>query len=1009
MNAPWRLPDELASALTASGFENPEAVRSLLERLPGESPPPNTHALIEVLIPALAQCPDPERALNNLVNFAEARRDLLSLAADLIGSPDLRNDLLRVLSHSQVFANVLVARPELLDVVRMVRTETPAKADLLAAAREVCRSMPTRRSRLNALRRFRKRELLRIGTADLLGRLTFEEVVRAISDLADVCLECCLELGQEELRVSATVFGGEGGAGIPFAIIGLGKLGGQELNYSSDVDVMFVCGSPGGSTPALDDLDRLARHVLSFMSEPMEEGMLFRTDARLRPEGKAGPLVRTLEGCRIYYESYGRAWERQALIKARPVAGDLELGRAFVEVTRSFVYARRLDEADLTELRRLKMQQENRCKGRGEWSLDLKHGRGGIRDIEYLVQVLQLGAGGRLPEIRTPNTLEAIERLAQCGALTAPEARDLHQAYVFLRQAEHAIQIRDEQQRHTLPRDERELTILAKRLGYRGAREFLSCLERHRARVRGLYEDLVEGAGWSGEVRLSPLQRYVLGLADGPGEARDELLRAGFRDPDRALTVLESMAQPASSLDEEPSNALAQVVDAVCEWVSASGDPDTALLGLDSLTGLSGSRRRFFSLLREEPKVGELLSMLAGRSRFLTGWLERYPELIDSLLDARQLVEPKHYDHFAEEVGALDWTSGLPMVCSQLRRFRRRELLRIGLRDVAGLSDLHETAGELTALAEAILAAGLTAACEAHGGGVAGLAVIGLGSLGGRELHFSSDLDVVFAYDPQAVEASAEDINTAMRALVRSFAEVTPEGSLYAVDARLRPEGQSSPLVPPLAAYERYFEGRAQVWERVAGTRARAVAGDPATCRVLLDRYRQFVYHAPLTEDERRELDRIRGRIEDERDRGRENLLDLKLARGGLIDLEYALRIVQIDAGTTIKSVRVPGLWETIRFLARARALPAALSEQLSGAWRLLRGLEMRLQVVYEEPSGLLDLSPESLGMVGRKLYPSVSPTPLTGDELRDRLDEAMALVRRTYERVIDGGPESLR
>lgn len=1014
MSAAWTLSPELERELAGVGFANPAAMRGVLQRLPGDDPPPNLLALLEVLIPALAECPDPDRALTNLSDFAHARQDLLSLAADLISSPDLRHDLLRVLSHSQVFANVLVASPELIDVLRMTDGEPPTREEFHASAREACRLMPTRRSKLNALRRLRKRALLRIGTADLLGRLSFDGVVRAISDLADVCLECCLELAREELTPSLGTPRDEDGEEIPLTILGLGKLGGQELNYSSDVDVMFVCGGAGltdgpRSAPALDYFDRLARHVLSFMSEPMEEGMLFRADPRLRPEGKAGPLVRTLEGCRIYYESHGRAWERQALIKARPVAGDTELGAAFIATTHPFVYARRLDEADLAELRRLKLQQENLCHGRGQWELDLKQGGGGIRDIEYLVQVLQLGAGERLPVIRTPQTLAAIARLSECGALTRAEARDLRDAYVFLRQAEHAVQIREEQQRHTLPQEPAEREILARRLGYRGAEEFAALLARHRERVRGIYEEVVHGAGWTGEVRRSPLQRYVLGVEAGPDRARAELARAGFRDPERALGVLESMSQPASSLDDAPAETLAEIVDDLCRWVAASGDPDAALVGLDSLTGLSGGRRRFFSLLREEPQIGELLSMLAGRSQFLTRWLERRPELIDSLLDPTRLMEPRSVDDFAEEVRGIDWGAGLPAACKQLRRLRRREMLRVGLRDVAGLSDLHETAGELTALAEAILSAGVKAACEQRLAGTSGLAALAVGSFGGRELHFSSDLDVVFGLDPERLPGSPEAASNAMRDLVRSFAEADPEGSLFEIDTRLRPEGQSSPLVPALATFGRYFEERARVWERVAAVRARPVAGDPAVCQRLAESYKQFVYRAPLTPEERLELDRVRGRIEGERERGRAGLLDLKLTQGGLVDLEFALRIIQIDAGTTIRSVRAPGLRETIRLLARAGAIPAALSERLSAAWRLLRGLEMRLQVVYEEPSGLLDLSDESLAMMGRKLHACVSLAPLTAGELRERIDGAMALVRGVYERVVDGGPGALR
>ena len=987
-------------------------MRSLLADLRAETPEPAYSALAEVLIPALVLCPDPDRAMLNLLAFCRASGGMLSLATDLVENPDLRHSLLRVLGHSQVFANVLTASPEWLDVVRMVRAERPARADLVRGALASYQAMPTRLSRLNALRRFRKRAILRIGTSDILERWEFGEVVAGISDLADACLEACLALAESELLPQHGAPLDAEGRRIPFTAMALGKLGGRELNYASDVDVLFVCGGPGETEgprriPALDYFDKLARTVLSSMSEPLEEGFLFRADARLRPEGKSGPLVRTLEGCRIYYESYGRAWERQALIKARPAAGDPALGDEFVSVTRSFVFGRRIDDADLRELVRLKAQRESRVRLSGREELDVKHGPGGIRDIEYIVQLLQLGAGETTPQLRSANTLAAAAALAEAGALTPPEARLLREAYVLLRRAEHAVQIRDERQTHELPADPEEREVLARRLGYRTARELDERLRDLRSSVRAIYEEVASGAGRLGEVRRSPLQAYVLGLGDA--RAAEELAGLGFADPPCALETLARMATPAGSLDDAPGEALADVVDEICHQSARSGDPDAALSGLDSLTVLSGGRRRFYRMLREEPRVAELLAMLAGRSRFLTRALESHPELLDSLLDPALLTSPRRLEGYLEIVGDGLGVGRLGPLCEQLRRVRRRELLRTGLRDVAGLNEVHETHREITCLAEACFTAGVSAACEEAGLDPSGLAIVALGSFGGYELHFSSDLDVVFALAPGREPSGGEAYARAMRAVLKAFSEPTQEGALFPVDARLRPEGQNGPLVPSWSAIETYMHGRGQAWERIAATRARGLGPSREAGERLVAAYAGFAYSAPLAADERAEVDHIRGRIEQERERSEDEQLDLKLCRGGLIDLEFAVRIAQIEAGAQTRSVRAPGLREAIRLLARVRAIPPALSESLSRAWRLLRGLEMRLQVVHEQPSGVLDMSDAALAMMGRQLHMSVSEKSLSGDELRERISAARSVVRDTFERVIAGGTDGLR
>ncbi len=988
---------------------------AVLRSLLGEPPAPNALAFLEVLLPAVARCPDPDRAVANLAEVCRAGGSRLALFADLISSPELRANLLHVLSHSQVFADVLIASPEWLEVVRQAQPRAPRREDLVRTAWSAYTAMPTKLSRRNALRRVRKRELLRIGADDILERASFEETVAAISTLAEACLESSLALVAEELSAEYGCPLDDEGRPVAFAVIGLGKLGGAELNYASDVDVIFVGGGDGRtdgerSISALDYFDRLARGLIACMSEPLEEGFLFRTDPRLRPEGKAGPLVRTLEACRIYYESYGRAWERQALIKARPCAGDLELGDAFVRATRPFVYGRRLDDADLRELRRLKSQQEAAVVRKATADRDVKQGPGGIRDVEYVIQILQLMVGADHPEARLPGSLPALAALGTLGALTPAEVRDLRDGYVFARRAEHALQVRDQFQTHELPADNREREILARRLGRRSLEDFDADRAAHAARVRVILVETLENEPWHGEVRRSPLQRHVFCAggesAEPATQAEAELARLGFADPASALGALSRMALRRGPLDDDPREDLAAGVDALCAAAAASGDADEALSGLERLSGVSGSPRSFFRLLMEEPQAAELLSTLAGRSRFLTAWLERRPELLDMVLDPAALASSRTREELEELLaGAAGGRS--ESADQRLRRVRRRETLRIGMREVTGLARMHETSRELADLAEALLDSGLEAALAEAGAEGAPIGVVGLGSFGSRELHAGSDLDVVFAHASEDAGEVAR-VTRAVRALLREFAETTSEGELLDVDARLRPEGRSGTLVPGLEAVRSYIEGRARPWERVAATRARPVGGAVEVAEELAGLYRSLAYGRPLLDEDRASIHEVRERVEAARDASTEGRLDLKLCRGGLLDLDLAVRMVQIEAGTVAASVRAPGLWDAVRLLARAGALPAALSERISAAWRLLKGLEMRLRIADELPSGLLDLSRAALAVMARKLPREVERHTLSADDLRAGIDQTRSFVRRLYERVVESGSQGL-
>jgi glutamate-ammonia-ligase adenylyltransferase len=819
------------------------------------------------------------------------------------------------------------------------------------------------------LRRWKRRELLRTAARDLLGAADLPSVGRELAALAQVCLEVALSLTRD-------------GTATSLAVIGMGKLGGAELNYASDVDVLFV--HDGDSRSA----DRVARNLLETMSTPTEDGLVFRTDADLRPEGRSGPLTRTLESYASYYEGWAQTWEFQALLKARPIAGDPVLGARFMELTRPYVWPDVLAPDALREIRAMKGRSEDVTERRGLADRELKRGRGGIRDIEFAIQLLQLVHGRHDESLRSPATLDALRELADGGYVERTDATQLDAAYRFLRTVEHRLQLYDEQQTHTLPTDARARTRLARVLRYRDHRDksalelFAADHRSHQATVRSIHERLF----------FAPLLDALAGTGPLSPEAAEERLAAfGFSDVARTRAAVRELAAGLT----RRSKLMQQLLPVILEWVSDTPDPDLGLLQLRRLAEGPARSAALATSFRDAPVAAQRTCTLLGSSRALGDALRRQPDFVEQLADDLLLGEDKDR---AELVGdalqTLQWRENAAQRREGLRRFKRRELLRIGTRDLLGFAPVEIVERDLTHLAEACLEAAL-ASLEPS----VPFTVVGMGRFGGAELSYASDIDVVFVYDGD----DPADFDAAERlaeALITEIGATTAEGQTFRIDARLRPEGNQGPLARSLAGYATYYERWGLTWERQALSKARVVAGDAALGARFCELAEGVVYERPFTDEDAREVRRMKARIERERiPPGEDPQFHLKLGRGSLSDIEFLVQLLQLTHGGADRSLRVPG---TMNALGRLRDVGLLADDDVDALEAAYRFCERARNARYLQTASPSDALPTERGEI-EKLALLLGYVHQPASSLRDDYRRVTRRARRVVEREFYG------
>ncbi|PWI06792.1 bifunctional [glutamine synthetase] adenylyltransferase/[glutamine synthetase]-adenylyl-L-tyrosine phosphorylase [Streptomyces sp. NWU339] len=956
--------------LLRHGFTDPSAAERLLdgpELVPVRDDP--------VLLDALGATADPDLALHGLVRLLEAQTtatDRQEVLDTLIAAKPLRDRLLGVLGASEALADHLARhagdwRALVTYEARDLHPGLTEFEDGLAGVTDPV-----------SLRVAYRRCLLSIAARDVCGTTEVSETAAELADLATATLRAALALAEADAPEDTAL--------CRLAVVALGKCGGHELNYVSDVDVIFVGeavekGDGADEDKALRAATRLASHMMRICSENTVEGTIWPVDANLRPEGRNGPLVRTLASHRAYYQRWAKTWEFQALLKARPVAGDLALGEEYVAALQPLVWQAAEREnfvADVQKMRRRVVENIPTA----QVDRQLKLGPGGLRDVEFAVQLLQLVHGRTDPSLRSGTTLDALKALAAGGYVGRADTAQLDAAYRFLRSLEHRIQLYRLRRTHLVPEDEAELRRIGRSLGMRNdpvtslTREW----KRHATVVRRLHEKLF----------YRPLLDAVAQLAPGEARlsaeaARERLVALGYADPGAALRHLEALASGVT----RKAAIQRTLLPVLLGWFADSADPDAGLLNFRKVSDALGKTPWYLRLLRDEGAAAENLARVLSAGRLAPDLLMRAPEAVALLGDGEAGgLRPRSRAHLEQEIlAAVRRADGAAQAVTAARGVRRRELFRTAATDIVGsygtesqpaeadqgaLVDL--VGGAVSDLTAATLAGTLRAVVREGWGDTlpTRFAIIGMGRFGGHELGYGSDADVLFVHEPRdgVDEREAADAAGKVVAEMRRLLQLPSADPPLLIDADLRPEGRSGPLVRTLKSYEAYYRRWSLVWERHALLRAEHVAGDEDLGRRFVELIEPLRYPAAgLDEEAVREIRRLKARMESERlPRGTDPKLHAKLGPGGLSDVEWTVQLMQLRHGAREPGLRTTRTREALAAAHAAGLISAEDAVTLDEAWVLATGVRNAVMLVRGRAGDTFPADPRELAAVGRYL-----------------------------------------
>ncbi|WP_405980941.1 bifunctional [glutamine synthetase] adenylyltransferase/[glutamine synthetase]-adenylyl-L-tyrosine phosphorylase [Streptomyces sp. NBC_00158] len=971
--------------LLRSGFTDPTHAAQLLD----------ADALASVradpvLLDALGATADPDLALHGLVRLAEAQtpEELPLLLDTLVSAKPLRDRLLGVLGASEALADHLARHPR--DWQALVTYEA---ADLHPGLAEFEQGLADAHDPV-ALRVAYRRCLLSIAARDVCGTTDVAQTAAELADLATATLRAALRM--------ATAAAPEDAAQCRLAVIAMGKCGGNELNYVSDVDVIFVGEAAGGAEEhkALQAATRLASHLMRICSETTVEGTIWPVDANLRPEGRNGPLVRTLASHMAYYQRWAKTWEFQALLKARAVAGDPDLGDQYVAAITPLVWQAAERENFVADVQKMRRRVVDNIPA-AQVDRELKLGPGGLRDVEFAVQLLQLVHGRSDATLHSGTTLDALHALAAGGYVGRADAAQLHDAYRFLRAMEHRIQLYRLRRTHLVPEDDADLRRLGRSLGLRTepVAELNKAWRRHASVVRRLHEKLF----------YRPLLDAVAQLAPGetrlsPRAAGQRLEALGYADPASALRHLEALSSGVS----RKAAIQRTLLPVLLGWFADSADPDAGLLGFRKVSDALGKTPWYLRLLRDEGAAAENLARVLSAGRLAPDLLMRAPEAV-ALLGDPEGLQPRTHEALEQEVlSAVGRADSGEAAVAAARGVRRRELFRTAAADIIASYGTEDSPAEkdcgalvdrvgdaVSDLTAATIAGALRAAVRDHWGETlpTRFAVIGVGRFGGHELGYGSDADVLFVHEPregvdeQEAAKAAQTVIAEMRRLLQLPTADPP----LLIDADLRPEGRSGPLVRTLSSYAAYYRRWSLTWESQALLRAEPVAGDIDLGNRFIELIDPLRYPVEgLGEDAVREIRRLKARMESERlPRGADPTLHTKLGRGGLSDVEWTVQLLQMRHAWAEPGLRTT---RTRRALAAAHSAGLLTTEEaqiLDEAWVLATRVRNAVMLVRGRAGDTFPADARELAAVGRYLgYPE------------GRVGEMLEEYRRTTRRA---------
>jgi len=943
---------------------------------------PMTNPLNAAFEAGVAALPEALRSLAH-AHWAALAVHLDGLAVEVHGVR-WANAAARVLALSDFVARTVGAHPELLtDLVGsgdLVRGR--ARDELHAAVTAALADCADEVALKSALRRVRNREMVRIAWRDLAGWADLDETLATLSALADACIDGALAklTGWAEARSGAPI-AAEGAAPARFVVIAMGKLGGRELNFSSDIDLIFAYSDDGQTNKSgLSNHEffvRLGQRLINALQEQTGDGLVFRVDMRLRPNGASGPLALSFDAMEQYYQAHGRMWERYAMIKARVVAGDPVAGAALLARLRPFVYRRYLDYGAIEEIRAMKAAIHRELLRKGIES-NIKLGPGGIREIEFIGQAFQLIRGGRDPRLQERRTLAVLAQLAGGGDLTAQAEKELRAAYVFLRNTEHRLQEIRDQQTQVLPADDLDRLRVAIGMGFDGWPEFHAALARHRQRVHEHFQSVF--AAPQGEAPPEDekgLHAVWAGLLDADG-TRAVLKQVGFTDAEAARVLLAGLRDGAvyAALTANGRERLDRLMPLLVGAAALTADANTTLARLVSLVEAIGQRSVYLALLVENPLALSQLVKLCAASDWIARYLARHPVLLDELMDPASLYAPLERAALADELRARLArlpADDLEAQMEGLREFRHAQVLRVAATDLSRGPSPEEVGRYLSAIAETIVAEALALAFDdlvrKHGRPTLkrdgetlypGFAVIAYGKLGSLELGYTSDLDMIFLHsagqeggetEGPRVIANEQFFARLGQRLIHVLTARTSGGILYDVDTRLRPSGRAGLLVTHPAAFRDYQENHAWAWEHQALIRARPIAGDPGLCRTFED-IRAAVLRRPRDVAAlRADVAAMRARMRAAQEPHDPGQFNLKHDPGGMIDVEFMVQYALLRwAHDHPELIRLRGNIPLLEALESRGLLDPAPAGLLRTAYRDYLAAEQRLKLMERKP-----------------------------------------------------------
>ncbi|MFG2641510.1 bifunctional [glutamine synthetase] adenylyltransferase/[glutamine synthetase]-adenylyl-L-tyrosine phosphorylase [Streptomyces sp. NPDC048370] len=952
------------SRLLRHGFTDPSGAERLLDL-------PELTALRDdsVLLDALGATADPDLALRGLVRLVEAQPDeeRQTLTATLLSAKPFRDRLLGVLGASEALADHLARHPK--DWQVLVTYEA---ADLNPGVAEFERGLAEATDPVS-LRVAYRRCLLAIAARDVCGTAEVAQTAAELADLATATLRAALAIARTAAPADA--------AHCRLAVIAMGKCGGHELNYVSDVDVIFV-GEPvegADEGKAMQAATRLASHLMRICSETTVEGTIWPVDANLRPEGRNGPLVRTLSSHLAYYQRWAKTWEFQALLKARAVAGDPELGAEYIEAVSPLVWQAAERENFVPDVQKMRRRVVDNIPA-AQVERELKLGPGGLRDVEFAVQLLQLVHGRGDATLHSGTTLDALKALAAGGYVGRADAAQLDEAYRFLRAMEHFIQLYRLRRTHLVPESETDLRRLGRSLGLRTdpVAELNKEWKRHASVVRRLHEKLFYRPLLDAVAQLTPGETRL-----SPKAAGQRLEALGYADPAAALRHLEALASGVS----RKAAIQRTLLPVLLGWFADSADPDAGLLGFRRVSDALGKTPWYLRLLRDEGAAAENLARVLSAGRLAPDLLLRAPEAVAILGDPEGL-KPRGRDHLEQEIlAAVGRADGAEQAVTAARGVRRRELFRTSAADLIGSYGTEDSPRELdpgalvdgvgralTDLNAATIAGALRAAVREGWGDTlpTRFAVIGMGRFGGQELGYGSDADVLFVHEPREGVDEQEAAQAANRVVseIRRLLEVPTADPPLLIDADLRPEGKSGPMVRTLKSYEAYYRRWSLVWESQALLRAAPMAGDMELAERFIELVDPLRYPAEgLGEEAVREIRRLKARMETERlPRGADPTLHTKLGRGGLSDVEWTVQLLQMRHGWVEPGLRTTRTREALAAAHAAGLIPTEEAQTLDEAWVLATRVRNAVMLVRGRPGDTFPSDGREVAAVGRYL-----------------------------------------